>query len=153
MLAFIAKGLEYKSREVLLQLYRVLVRPHLEYCVQFWSPYLRKDVVALGTVQRRFTRLILGMKGLTYEERLNSLGLYSLEFRRMRGDLIEIYKILKGIDKVNADQMFPLMGRSTTRGHRYRLRGSGFKTEMRGKYFSQRVVNLWNSLPQWSLNH
>ena len=52
--------------------------------------------------------MILGMKGLTYEERLNSLGLYSLEFRMMRGDLIEVYKILKGIDKVNVDQMFHL---------------------------------------------
>ena len=97
MLTFIAKGLVYKIRDVLLQLYRVLVRSHLEYCVQFWSPCLRKDVVALEAVQRRFTRLIPGMKGLTYEERLNSLGLYSLGFRRM----IEAYKILKGIDNVN----------------------------------------------------
>ena len=64
--------------------------------------------MALEAVQRRVTRLIPGMKGLTYEEGLNSLGLYSLEFRRMRGDLIEIYKILKGIDKVNIDQMFSL---------------------------------------------
>ena len=110
MLAIIAKGLEYKGREMLLRLCRVLVRPHLEYCVQFWSPYLRKDVVALETVQRKFTRMIPGIKGLTYEERLNSLDSYSPEFRRMRADLIEVYKILKGIDKVNADQMFPLMG-------------------------------------------
>ena len=73
MLAFIAKELEYKSREVLLQLYRVLVRPHLGYCVQFWFPYLREDVVALEADRRRFTRLIPGMKGMTYEERLNSL--------------------------------------------------------------------------------
>ena len=60
----------------------------------------------------------------------------------MRGDLIEVYKILKGIDKVNVDQMFPLVGQSQTRGHRYRLRGGRFKTEMRRNYFSQRVVNL-----------
>ena len=96
-------------------------------------------------------RLIPGMKGLTYEERLNSLGLYSLEFRRMRGGLIEIDKILKRIHKVNADQMFPVVGQSTTRGYRYRLRGGRFKTEMRRNYFSQRVVNLWNSLPHNSV--
>eukprot|EP00061_Rhincodon_typus_P007265 g28799.t1 len=59
------------------------------YCVQFWSPYLRKDVVALKAVCRRFTRLIPGMKGLSCEEQLNNLDLYSLEFRRMRDDLIE----------------------------------------------------------------
>ena len=103
MLAFIAKGMEYKSREVLLQLYKVLVRPQLEYCVQFWSPYLRKDILALEGVQRRFTRLIPEMRGLAYEERLNRLGLYSLEFRRLRGDLIETYKIMKGLDRVEAE--------------------------------------------------
>jgi len=58
---------------------RVLVRLHLEYCVQFWSPYLRKDILAFEGVQRRFTRLIPEMRGLTYEERLSRLGLYSLE--------------------------------------------------------------------------
>ena len=61
----------------------------------------------------------------------------------MRGDLIKV----QGIDKVNVDQMFPLVGQSRTRGHGYRLRGSRFKTEMRRNYFSQRVVNMWNSLP------
>ena len=65
----------------------------------------------------------------------------------MREDLIEVYNILKGIDKVNVDQMFPLMEKSEARGHRYRLRGGRFKTEMKGNYFSQRVVNLWNLLP------
>ena len=85
MLAFIARGFEYRDRDVLLQLYRALVRPHLGYCVQFWCPYLRKDVLAIEGVQRRFTRLIPGMAGLSYEEGLNQLGLYSLEFRRVRG--------------------------------------------------------------------
>ena len=71
MLAFIARGFEYRDRDVLLQLYRALVRPHLEYCVQFWCPYLRKDVLAIEGVQR-----IPGMAGLSYEERLSRLGLY-----------------------------------------------------------------------------
>ena len=98
MLAFITRGVEYRSKEVLLQLYRALVRPHLEYCVQFWSPHLRKDILAMEGVQRRFTRLIPGMAGLSYVERLERLGLYTLEFRRMRGDLIETHKIIKGLD-------------------------------------------------------
>ena len=89
ILSFIARGMEFKNSKVMLQLYKVLVRPHLEYCVQFWSPYLRKDMLALEGVQRRFTRLIPELRGLAYEERLSRLGLYSLEFRRMRGDLIE----------------------------------------------------------------
>ena len=148
MLAFIAKGFEYRSREVLLQLYRVLVRPHLEYCVQFWSPNLRKDIIAIEGVQRRFTRLIPGMSGLSYEQRLHRLGLYSLEFRRLRGDLIETYKILKGLDRLDAGRLFPMLGRSRTRGHSLRIRGKSFRTEMRRTFFTQRVVGLWNSLPQ-----
>ena len=148
MLAFIAKGFEYRSREVLLQLYRVLVRPHQEYCVQFWSPNLRKDILAIEGVQRRFTRLIPGMSGLSYEERLDRLGLYSLEFRKLRGDLIETYKILKGLDKLDAGRLFPMLGESRTRGHSLRIRGNSFRTEMRKTFFTQRVVSLWNSLPQ-----
>ena len=131
----------------MLQLYKVLVRPHLEYCVQFWFPYLRKDILALEGVQRRFTRLILELRGLDYEERLSRLGLYSLEFRRMRGDLIETYKIMKGIDRIDAGRLFPLVGESRTRGHSLKIRGSRFRTELRRNFFTQRVVNLWNSLP------
>ena len=148
MLAFGARGFECRNKDVLLQLYRALVRPHLEYCIQFWSLYLRKDIHALEAVQRRFTSLIPGMRGLSYEERLSRLGRYSLEFRRMRGDLIETYKILKGIDRVDAERLFPPAGVSRTRGHSLRIRGRSFKTEMRRNFFTQRVVNLWNSLPQ-----
>ncbi len=123
MLAFIVRGFEYRSKDVLLQLYRALVRPHLEYCVQFWSPYLRKDVLAMEGVQRRFTRLIPGMAGMTYEERLGRLGLHSLEFRRMRGDLIETYKILTGLDRLDAGRMFPMVGESSTRGSQSKDKG------------------------------
>ena len=95
MLAFIAKGIEYKGKEVLLQLYKALVRLHLEYCAQLWSPYLRKDAVALEAIQSRFTRLIPETRGLLCEEKLNCLGLYSLELRRMSGDQIEVFKMIK----------------------------------------------------------
>ena len=132
----------------MLQLYKVLVRPHLEYCVQFWSPHLRKDILALERVQRRFTRLIPELKGLAYEERLSRRGLYSLEFRRMREDLIETYKIMKGIDKLEAGRLFPLEGEIRTWGHGLKIRGSRFRTELRRNFFTQRVVNLWNSLPR-----
>uniref|UniRef100_A0A4W3ILC9 DH domain-containing protein n=1 Tax=Callorhinchus milii TaxID=7868 RepID=A0A4W3ILC9_CALMI len=69
-----------------------LVRPQLEYCVQFWAPYFRKDI----RVQRRFTRMIPGMGNLSYEDRLEKLGLFPLEQRRLRGDLGEVFKIMKG---------------------------------------------------------
>ena len=83
MLAPIARGLENRKR-VLLQLDRALVRPQPEYCGQFGSLYLRKDVLAPEGARRRFPRRIPGMEGLTNEERLSGLGLYSLEIRRVR---------------------------------------------------------------------
>ena len=76
MLLFIVRGNDYKSRKVMLQLYRELVRPHLECCVQYWSPYLRKDVNVLEAVLRRFTRLIPGIDRLSYEGRLDRVSLY-----------------------------------------------------------------------------
>eukprot|EP00061_Rhincodon_typus_P003455 g20122.t1 len=92
-LAFISCDIEYKSKEIMLQLYRVLVRLQLDYCVQFRSPHYRKDVIALEGVQRRFTRMLPGMMKLSYKERPARLGLFSLEQRSLRGDMIEVYKI------------------------------------------------------------
>ena len=153
MLAFMSRGLEYKSRDVLLRLDKALVRSHLDYCERFWAPHLRKDVLALERVQRRFTRMSPGMKSLSYEKWLRGLGLYSLEFRRMRKDLIETYRILRGLDRVDVGKMFPLVGKARIRGHSLRVKGRPFRTEMRRNFFSQRLGNLWNSLPQRRPGH
>eukprot|EP00061_Rhincodon_typus_P003156 g19420.t1 len=83
----------------MLRLYRTLVRPLLEYCEQVLSPSYRKDVVKLERVQKRFMRMLSKLKGSSYRERLNRLGLFSLEHQRLRGDLIEVYAIMRGIDR------------------------------------------------------
>jgi len=85
-----------KSKELILQLYKSLIRPKLEYCIQAWKPYFKKDINILERVQKRATKMINGFSEFKYETRFKKLGLTTLETRRLRGDLIEVFKIVKG---------------------------------------------------------
>ena len=101
LVGFIGRTFEYKSEKVILTLYNALVRPHLEYCIQFWSPYYRKDINKLERIQRRITKMIPRLRNKSYEDRLKQLNLFSLSKHRLRGNLIEVLKIFHGFDNIN----------------------------------------------------
>ena len=129
-------------------LYKSFVRPHLEYCVQVWSPNLRKDIDCLERIQKRATKLVPELRHSTYDERLRRLGLTTLERRRLRGDLIETYKILTGKESIDSGNFFTLNeGLHNLRGHQYKLYKDRSHLNIRKFFFSQRVVDSWNKLP------
>ena len=116
--------------------------------MQAWCPYLKGDIKNLEGVQRRATEMIEECKGLKYADRLTATGLISLEDRRTRGDLIEVFKMIKGISSVDYRLWFTFEENSRTRGHKYKLVKNRSKCTIRQNYFSQRIVNNWNKLPQ-----
>lgn len=147
ILGMINRTFTCKTSAVILPLYKSLVRPHLEYCVQVWRPYLMKDIDLIEKVQHRATRMMVDLKGLTYEKRLSTLNLTTLETRRLRGDMIETFKILKGFEHIEGSKFFRLSDTSL-RGHSFKLYKPRCHLNIRKFAFSCRVIDEWNMLDQ-----
>ena len=137
-------------------LYTTFVRPHLEYAVQAWSPYRKRDIAALEQVQRRATKIVTSLKNLSYTERLRALNLTTLRDRRTRGDLIQYFKIYKEINIVKwcndsniPSSLYSDGPASRIRGERHRLSRQFTKNcDQREHFFVNRVIPSWNELPE-----
>ena len=161
VLGQILRAFHYRTKLVLGKLFKAFVRPILEYAVAVWSPWTDADCQILEKVQRRAVRAMCDVRGYTYEEKLRDAGLVLLEERRIRGDLIEVFKVMRGINKVRMEEWFELVDgaqRNTRQnadinevGEAERrpdtLKSERARLEVRKNFFTVRVVEPWNSLP------
>ena len=136
ILGMINRTIRYKEGRIMVRLYKSLVRPHLEYCVSAWSPHYLKDKELLERVQHRFTRTFKDLRQMNYGEILKSLNLWTLEKRRNRQDLIEVFKIYKGFTRLSIDELFERDANiKGTRGYTLRLKKKQSVRDVRRYFF------------------
>ncbi len=145
-------GFAVLTLEIFRILHLALVRPILEYGQQASSPYLRRDTALMERIQRLATRMVKGMRELPYEDRLRRLNIFSLERRRLRGDLILAFNLFHGrLDLPRAECFEAPTGRDL-RGHDFKLRHRSFRLLRRKAAFSVRLPISWNKLPMVIVN-
>ena len=151
MIAWVTRNLITRDLHVMRNVYKCIIRPHLEYCAQLWSPPATHGnwsiIIELESVQRRFTRLIDGIGTAPYSDRLEALQLTTLAERRIRGDLIEVFKIVNGLVEYgtdlfcvsrSGDKLISMPSKSSDKVVR----------KISSSFISERAISYWNKLPR-----
>ena len=156
VLAQLTRAVSYRDKDTFLDLFRSHIRPLLEYCSSSWSPWTQGDIETLEKIQRRAIGMVTNFKGKTYEEKLAEAGMVTLEARRRRGDLLQAYRVLNEVDDVDPSLWFTMAkhredgpaseATRQTAGFMNVKRGEGHY-ELRRNFWSQRVTDPWNKLP------
>ena len=153
MVGAIRRAFRYLDGKTFVKLYKSMVRCHLESAVCVWSPYLERDIKEMENVQMRATKMLPETKNMNYEQRLRLLNLPTLVYRRHRGDMIEVYKMMNGLYDEEAIPNLELrrdhvVGDRRNRGHSKQLFIQRSKIEVRSNFFTRRVAPVWNSLTE-----
>jgi len=151
MLGLINRNFKHMSISTFVALFKSMVRSHLDYCCPVWSPYRKGDIEALEKVQKRATKLIPVLKDLPYKDHLKACIMSTLHYRRLRGDTIKTYKILSGKYEYDTNLVPNLKttGIQATWGNDLRIFKTRFKYDLHKFHFTNRVVDAWNTLPNW----
>lgn len=152
ILGMIRRAFSTRNQSLILSLYKTMVRPVLEYGNVIWGPNYEIDKVRIERVQRRATRLIPEVCDLPYEERLQSLSIPSLCHRRYRADMIQMFKIMKKAERIDPEHFFKRTTSDRTRGHSLKVTKPRVRLLTRQRFFSNRTVNAWNSLPNFLID-
>ena len=147
MLGILKRNFKYMSVKTWTTLYKSFVRSHLENGVCVWHPNKKYLIDELERVQRRATKMLKQCKNLSYENRLKMLNLPTLTYRRFRGDMIETYKILNNVYDKDVVPLLALNNNVKTRGNSLKLSVNRAHLNLKKFYFTSRIVNNWNSLP------
>ena len=142
----IKRSITSRPREVILPLYSALVRPHLEHCVQFWGFQHKKDIALLEQVQWRTKKMNRGLEHLLCRDRLGEWGLFSLEKRRLQGNLIAAFQYLKVAYRKAGEGLFIRAHSNEMRGNDFKLEEGKLRLQIGKKFFTVRVVRHWNRL-------
>ena len=147
VLGFIASNFRYKNKELILPLYKSLVRTHLEHAVQFWSPHLSRDIDKMEKIQRRATKMIPEIRNQSYDQQIQDLDLTSLVQRTLRGQLIEVLKYLNRFTTVSVRGLFDYDLNDRTRNSGAKRIVKHFNTSDAQHFYPIKMTTTWNALP------